>query len=67
MASLKKVLSTPIPVPFKSMTGGKIVVDTVLIEPRVIIMIASELLAILAGEGGDPKDTSKKKNVSPKK
>ncbi len=62
MSDLKKVLSTPVPVPIRGESpDGKVYVDTVYIEPKVIIMIASELLAMLAGAGDTPKKGGKKK------
>jgi hypothetical protein len=51
-ASLKEVLSQPIPVPVASAPDkkGGVVVKTVMVEPVVLLRMAAELLYLLSGE-----------------
>lgn len=55
---LKDVLSQPIPVPIASKPDkkGGVVVNTVLVEPVVLLRMAAELLYLLSGE---ERETSK--------
>ena len=50
--SLKDVLSSPIPVPVRTKEDSKggVVVQTVMVEPVVLLRIAAELLYLLSGE-----------------
>lgn len=53
-SKLKHALSHPVPIPVaSSSTGNGVAIDTVMVQPRVLIRAAAEILLMLAGDDPD--------------
>lgn len=58
-SKLKQALSHPIPIPVSHQGNGRgLEIDTVMVQPRVLIRAAAELLIMLAGD--DPEEVETK-------